>query len=71
MSYLQVKKGKKRKFFHLDDGKSGLLHRTVDLDTLEIRSIMGKQIYGKDVDPDGELGRKLIRTAVDLWNEDS
>ncbi len=68
MSYLHIRKGNEEKSFRLDDGKSGLLHRTVNLDTGVMRSIMGKQIWGKDIDPNGRLGKELMELSHVLWD---
>jgi sensor domain CHASE-containing protein len=66
MSILHVTKHGRKAAFKIEDGKSGSLHRYVDLDTGQMYYFMGKQIAGKPIDPNGVLGQKLLRTAEKL-----
>lgn len=60
MSYLHIKKGGREETVYLQDGNSDSLHRHVDLDTGTIVSYLGKQLAGKNIDPNGTLGRSLL-----------
>ena len=59
MSVLHVTKNGRTASFRLNDNKSDLLDRHVNLDTGRIYYTMGKQIGGKPINPNGKLGREL------------
>jgi len=63
MSYLHVTKNGMKKTFWIEDGKSGLLDRYVNLDTGEMHRTIGRQIAGKPINPNGALGKKIMATA--------
>ena len=64
MSFLHIiHKGRTATIF-LEDGKD-LLDRYVNMDTGRMSYTMGKQIGGKPINPNGQLGKKLIRLAED------
>lgn len=67
MSWLHVTQNDRKKTFYLKDGKN-ILDRFVNLDTGYMYYFMGKQLAGKPIKPNGTLGRKLQKLAVDLMN---
>ena len=71
MSHLHVIYKSKKKSYYLDDGKSDILDRYVNLDEDYIYYTMGKQISGKPINPNGATGRKLLRLASELAERDS
>ena len=71
MSHLHVIYKSKKKGYYLDDGKSDILDRYVNLDEGYIYYTMGKQISGKPINPNGSTGRKLLRLARELAERDS
>jgi len=64
MSFLHIIYQGRTATIYLEDGQ-GLLDRYVNMDTGQMSYTMGKQIGGKPINPDGQLGRKLIRIADD------
>jgi hypothetical protein len=70
MSYLHVTRYGRKATFMLDDGKSDLLDRYVNLDTNEIWYTMCKQIGGKPIRVDGELGKRIVQMANQLMDAD-
>ena len=67
MSIMHVTKNGKKKTFEISDNKSQSLHRYVNLDTGQMYYTMGKQIGGKPINSDGPLGKKLIATANEAF----
>ena len=66
MSFLHITHEGKKATIHLDDGKSDLLDRYVDVDAGSMCYTMGKQIAGKPIDPNGKTGKEIIRIA-EYW----
>lgn len=63
MSILEVIKEGKRRTFHWKDGKSDSCVRVANLDTGEIWSYMGKQIFGKKIKPTSSLYDEIVGFA--------
>lgn len=63
MSFLHIIHKGKKATIHIDDGKSDLLDRYVDVDTGDLYYTMGKQIGGKPINPNGKTGKEIMRIA--------
>ena len=63
MSFLHIMHNGKKATIHIDDGKSDLLDRYVDVDTGYMYYTMGKQIGGKPINPNGKIGKEIMRIA--------
>ena len=66
LKFLHIIYNNRKASIYLEDGKSDLLDRYVNLDDGSMYYTMGKQIGGKPIDPDGKLGQELLRIA-DYW----
>ena len=66
MSFLNITYKGKKATIHLDDGKSDILDRYVDLDKGTMYYTMGKQISGKPINPNGKTGREILQIA-EYW----
>lgn len=66
MSFLHITHKGKKATIQLDDGKSDLLDRYVDVDTGYMYYTMGKQISQKTIDPNGKTGKEIQKIA-DYW----
>jgi hypothetical protein len=63
MSTIEIKYQGKWKSFTLQDGKSDVLRRTVDLDTGEMWSYLGKQLQGKKLKPGSDTYTQVLAIA--------
>ena len=63
MSFLHITHKGKKATIYLEDGKSDLLDRYVDVDSGAMYYTIGKQITGKPINPNGKTGIEILRIA--------